>query len=268
MRDSEGPQIPSDVFMELASDTRCNILKMLHDKPAHASNIVKTLKLTKQDTHRNTSRLTEAGIIRKNSDGLFSLTEYGRLVVEQIQYYQFLYKYKKFFEDHTCDLPLKFKQRLGVFNNCELVTKVTNVQQRIKKIESEAKNHIKLIVSQAWEDEGKTLLERVKNGVKISTIFGFDSVMPDEIVENIQKKLTGFIQKGDLEQKIVDGNVKISLFIADQDAAVMFPNQKGEIDMNTVFVGRDPEFYEWCNDYFEHLWNMAKPIVKGRTKFY
>jgi len=266
--DSSEADLPDGLFMELASETRCKILLMLKEKPTRTSKLAKDLKLTVQETHRNTSRLVETGIIRKDSEGLFSLTEYGKLIVEQIPYYQFLYKYKKFFEDHSSDLPLKFKQRLGVFNNCELVTKVTNVQQRIKKIESEAKDHIKLIVSQAWEDEGKTLLDRVKNGVKISTIFGFDSVMPDEIVENIQKKLTSFIQKGDLEQKIADGNVKISLFIADKQAAVMFPNQKGEVDMNTVFVGRDPEFYEWCNDYFEYLWNIAKPIVKGRTKFY
>jgi predicted transcriptional regulator len=112
------------------------------------------------------------------------------------------------------------------------------------------------------------LLDRAKDGVKISTIFGFDSVMPDEIAENIQKKLTSFIQKGTLEQKIVDENVKISLYIVDRQAAVMFPNQKGEVDMNTLFVGKDDEFYEWCLDYFNHLWSVAKPIVKGKTKFY
>lgn len=260
--------LPSSLFMELASETRCTILMTLKEKPTRTNKLAKDLKLTVQETHRNTSRLIETGIIRKDSEGLFFLTEYGKLIVEQIQYYQFLFKHKEFFDEHTCDLPLKFKQRLGVLNNCELITKVTNVQQKIKKIESEAKDHIKLIVSQAWEDEGKTLLDRVKNGVKISTIFGFDSIMPDEIVENIQKKLTSFIQKGSLEQKIVDGNVKISLFITDKQAAVMFPNQKGEVDMSTLFVGKNSEFYEWCNDYFEYLWNTAKPIVKGRTKFY
>lgn len=268
MRDSEVGQIPSEIFMELASDTRCDILEMLYHKPVHASDIVNTLNLTKQDTHRNTSRLADAEIIRKDSEGLFSLTEYGKLIVEQIQYYTFLYKNRQFFEDHICNLPLKFRQRIGVLNTCELITKVTNVQQRIKKIESEAKDHIKLIVSQAWEDEGKTLLDRIKNGVKISTIFGFESVMPDEIVENIQKKLMHFIQKGSLEQKIIDGNVKISLYIADKQAAVIFPNKKGEVDLNTLFVGKDSEFYEWCEDYFEFLWNTAKPIVKGKTKFY
>ena len=167
-----------------------------------------------------------------------------------------------------CDLPSKFKQRLGSLQNCQLITKVTNVQQKLKKMESEAECEIKLIVSQAWEDEGKILLDRVKKGVKISSIFGYDSIMPDEIAENIQKKLISYIKKGVLEQKIVEGNVKISLYIADKKAAVMFPNKKGEVDMNTLFFGEDPEFYNWCLDYFDYLWNMAKSIVKGKTKFY
>lgn len=260
--------LPADLFMELASETRCAILLILKEKPTRTNKLAKDLSLSVQETHRNTSRLTDTGIIRKDSEGLFSLTEYGRLIVEQIEYYQFLYKRKKFFDDHACDLPPKFRQRLGVFYNCELITKVTNVQQRLKKMESTAKDHIRLIVSQAWEDEGKILLDRAKNGVKISTIFGFDSVMPDEIAENIQKKLTVFIQKGVLEQKIVDGNVKISLYITDKEAAVMFPDQKGEVDMSSLFVGKDAQFYEWCLDYFEYLWNIAKPIVKGKTKFY
>ena len=265
---SSDANLPADLFMELASETRCAILLMLKEKPTRTNKMAKDLRLSVQETHRNTSRLVEAKIITKDSEGMFSLTEYGKIIVEQIRFYQFLFKHQKFFEDHTCDLPSKFMQRLGVFQNCELVTKVTNVQQRLKKMESGAQDHIRLIVSQAWEDEGKILLDRAKKGIKISTIFSFDSVMPDEIVENIQKKLTSFIQKGILEQKIADENARISLYIADKQAAVMFPNKKGEVDMSTLFVGQDTEFYEWCRDYFEYACSTAKVIVKGKTKFY
>jgi hypothetical protein len=45
---------------------------------------------------------------------------------------------------------------------------------------------------------------------------------PNEITENIQKNLTSYIPKGFLEQKIVDGNVDISLFIADDQAFSLF----------------------------------------------
>ncbi len=268
MEDPKGSSLPTEIFMELASDTRCEILLMLKEKPTRTNKMAKDLNLTKQETHRNTSRLTETGLIKKDSEGLFSLTEYGQLIVEQIQYYQFLFKYRKFFEDHKCDLPPKFQQRLGALHNCELISKVTNVQQRIKKMESEAKEKIQIIVSQAWEEEGKTLLDKLKNGVKVSSIFGFDSVMPDEIAENLQKKITLYVQKGTLDQKIVDENVKVAVYIADKQAAVMFPNQKGEMDMDTLFVGKDPEFYEWCSDYFDYLSEHAKPLIKGRTKLY
>lgn len=258
----------SDLFMELASGTRCSILQMLKEKPARTNKLAKDLGLTVQETHRNTSRLADAGIITKDTEGMFLLTEFGRLVVEQVGYYQFLQKHRGFFEDHACDLPPKFRQRLAAFRDCQLVTKVTNVQQALKKMESGAGSQIRLIVSQAWEDEGKVLLDRAKNGVKIWTIFGFESTMPDEIVEKIQKKLTSYVQKGVLEQKIVDGSVKVAVYVADKKSAVMFPNKKGEIDMNTMFVGETEEFYEWCIDYFQYMWAIAKPIVKGRTKFY
>lgn len=266
--DSSELTLPADLFMELASETRCEILLILKKSPTRTNKLAKDLHLSVQETHRNTSRLTETGLIQKDHEGMFSLTEYGTLVVEQLGYYQFLYKHKKFFEDHTCDLPSKFKQRLGSLQNCQLITKVTNVQQKIKKMESEAEDQIKLIVSQAWEDEGKILLDRVKKDVKVSGIFGYDSIMPDEIAEHIQKKLIVYIQKGVFEQKIVEGSVKVSLYIADKKAAVMFPNKKGEIEMDTLFFGEDPVFYNWCLDYFEYLWNIAKPIVKGKTKFY
>ncbi|MDE1861915.1 MAG: helix-turn-helix domain-containing protein [Thaumarchaeota archaeon] len=268
MGNSEVSPFPSEVFAELASDTRCSILHMLLEKPTRTNKLAKDLGLTVQETHRNTARLVEAGLIRKDPEGFFLLTEYGRLAAEQIPYYQFLLKHKKFFDDHVCDLPPKFKQRLGALRDCDLVTKVTNVQQRIKKMESEAEEKIQLIVSQAWEEEGRTLLDRLKKGVKVSTIFGFDSVMPDEIAENLQKKITSFIPKGTLEQKMVEGSLKIAVYIADRKAAVIFPNQKGEIDMSTLFFGKEQEFYGWCRDYFDYLSEKAKPMVKGRTKLY
>jgi predicted transcriptional regulator len=62
--------------------------------------------------------------------------------------------------------------------------------------------------------------------------------------------------------------VNIGLYIADDShAAVMFPNSKGEIDMNTMFVGEDRMFSEWCSDYFNSIWEMSsKPINLNKMK--
>jgi hypothetical protein len=40
-------------------------------------------------------------------------------------------------------------------------------------------------------------------------------------------------------------------------AAVMFPNQRGEIEMNALFIGSDSAFYEWGSDLFDYYWSQA-----------
>jgi hypothetical protein len=40
----------------------------------------------------------------------------------------------------------------------------------------------------------------------------------------------------------------------EKQAAVMFPNQKGETDMNMIFSSTDKLFHEWCLDYFRYRW--------------
>jgi hypothetical protein len=47
-----------------------------------------------------------------------------------------------------------------------------------------------------------------------------------------------------VQNKIVE-KVDVALYIAEgQAAAVMFPNTRGEIDMNAVFIGNDLSFCE------------------------
>jgi predicted transcriptional regulator len=55
--------------------------------------------------------------------------------------------------------------------------------------------------------------------------------------------------------------------VDDSQAAVMFPNSKGEVDMHTMFVGEDPAFCEWCSDYFNFIWeSSSKPINPNKMK--
>jgi predicted transcriptional regulator len=62
--------------------------------------------------------------------------------------------------------------------------------------------------------------------------------------------------------------LNIGLYIADDSqAAVMFPNTKGEIDMNAIFVGEDSTFCDWCSDYFNFMWEMSsKPINPSKIR--
>jgi predicted transcriptional regulator len=259
MGDSEGSQLPSDIFMELASDTRYEILKMLDDKPAHATKIASALKLTKQDTHRNTARLTEIGLIKKNAEGFFLLTEFGKAISSQFPYFQFLNKHKEFFENYTLgNIPEKFIHRLGELENSKQVSSVAEILVRLKKMESRTKNQFKLMATQGFSDEAKTIVDLIKKGVKTQVLIGKNTVLPREALEgiNIEKmmKSENFLQR-QIEK------IEVALYITDEDCAVMFPNRRGEINMNKMFVGNDNRAREWCDDVFDHYWKFSKPVT-------
>jgi predicted transcriptional regulator len=259
MDDSEESQVPSGIFMELASDTRYEILKMLHDKPSHATKIATTIKLTKQETHRNTARLTEAGLIKKEADGLFSLTEFGKAISSQFPYFQFLNKNKEFFENRTLgNVPEKFIHRLGELENTEQVRSVAEVLVRLRKMESRTKNQSKLMTTQGFSDEGKIIVDSIKKGVKIQTLIGKNTIIPRELLEDIN--LEDLMQKENFLQRRIE-KIEVAIYITDEGCAVMFPNRKGEINMNDMFVGNDNRVREWCDDVFEHYWKFSKPLT-------
>ena len=125
----------SDIFLELASETRCQILSILSTKPHRSTDISKKINTSIQETHRNTARMIEAGLLVKDSDGLFNLTEYGKIITNQISYFEFLRNNKTFFEEHIVGkIPQKFIQRIGSLKNCQIVSSVTKVLERLKKI--------------------------------------------------------------------------------------------------------------------------------------
>ncbi len=108
--------------MELAGESRYAILQMLEEQKRKSAQLEKELNLTIQETHRNTARLADAGLIKKDSDAFFSLTTYGRIMVSQLGTFGFLNKYNEYFGEHfPSDLTSKFLQRIGNLSNCELI---------------------------------------------------------------------------------------------------------------------------------------------------
>jgi predicted transcriptional regulator len=86
----------SELFMELASETRFSILTSLNNKPAKLSSLSRELGTTTvQDVYRNLNRLMREGLV-KRADGVFDVTEYGKVVMKQVPDFMIMKKYRKF----------------------------------------------------------------------------------------------------------------------------------------------------------------------------
>lgn len=255
------------LFFELAGDLRLSMLTRLAARDMRLSQLSSELGATMQEAHRNMTRLIEAGLVSKGREGELVLTAYGRTVVSLVPTYDFLYRNKEFFIDHSLgDLPAKFVQRLGAFSGCEVVHGVMAILQRWKELYSDSDKFVKEIMAQVPLDLIETITGRVEKGVKFSYIFAANAVVPKGRTQLLQKVgWRNFISKGLVERRMMP-DVKVMAIFNEKQGCVMFPNQKGEPDLNVMFFGQSREFLEWCSDFFDHQWQAAGTFDESKLK--
>jgi predicted transcriptional regulator len=242
-------------FFELASEQRLAIIFRLNEKSAKISQLAKDLGITMQEAHRNVNRLQDAGLIEKDPEGIFSLTTFGNTIIKQIPTFNYLSKHKEYFSEHVLgELPIKFIMRLGALDRCEYIKGVVAILERWKDIYREAEQYIYEIVPQVPIDLIEPAVNRVKAGVKYSYVLPEDVIIPKGR-KDLLKKLghSELLNKGAIERRMVE-TVKVAVILNEKQAAVLFPTQKGETDMNMMFYSLDSVFHEWCLDYFRYRW--------------
>jgi predicted transcriptional regulator len=257
----------SQIFVELAGELRRQMMIKLNQKGLRLSDLVKELDATMQEAHRNINRLIDIGLIEKDSDGLLSLTTYGKIILKQIPTFAFLTEHKEYFEEHTLgDLPMKFIQRMGALYKCEIVNGVVRVLEMWKSIYNDANEYIYEIMAQVPLDLIEPLVEKINNGVKFSYIFAQDVVVPKGRSELLHKLgWRDLMSKGLVERKMAD-KVQVMTVLNEKEASVLFPNLKGEADLNTMFYSDDPLFHEWCLDYFRYKWYGSDIFDETKVK--
>jgi predicted transcriptional regulator len=267
MSDQEPNEGVGSLFFELAGDLRLLMLTMLNQKNYRLSQLATELNATMQEAHRNMTRLIEAGLVAKGREGELMLTVYGKTVVMLMPSYDFLYRNKEFFLDHSLgDLPPKFIQRLGTFQSCEIVHGVMAILQRWKNLYSESEQYIKEIMAQVPLDLIETVSSRVEKGVRFSYIFAANAVVPKGRAQILQKVgWRNFISTGLVERRMLP-DVKVMTIFNEKQGCVLFPNMRGEADLNTMFYGEDKEFLEWCSDLFAYQWEKAEPFDESKLK--
>lgn len=265
MSDQEPNEGVGSLFFELAGDLRLAMLSRLEQKPYRLSQLASELDATMQEAHRNMTRLVGSGLVSKDREGELVLTAYGRTVVAIIPSHDFLYRNKEFFMDHSLgDLPLKFIQRMGAFQKCEVVRGVMAILQRWKNLYLESDRYIREIMAQVPLDVIETVSGRIEQGVKFSYIFASNSVIPKGRTQLLQKVgWRNFISKGQVERRMLP-EVRVMTIFNENQGCVVFPDMKGEPDLNVMFHGRDAEFLEWCSDLFSYQWEKAETFDESR----
>ena len=254
-------------FFELGSAQRLAILYKIAEVKCNLARLSKDLGCTMPEVRRNIIRLTNSGMVDRESNGTFFLTTFGKTILEQIPTLDFLSRNKDYFSDHTFSaLPLKFIRRIGSLTNSKLVSGLVSVDERLNDIYNRSQEYVYAMIPEVPIDLIESIVARLK---KIENKnFRFSYILPAHAtVPKRRKQLLeslGFeelLKKGTVERKMVN-SVLIGVVLNDEQGCVMFPrihkNDKIEIDMNSMFYGDDPDFHEWCLDYYRYLWHNAR----------
>ncbi len=258
------------IFVELASSQRLSIIFMISScQRLRLSTLAKSLNLTIQEVHRNTNRLLDAGLIEKNSEGVFFLTTFGNAITRQFSIFDFLSSNKGYFSDHNVgNIPMKFVQRIGALNGGNLVSGIVSIIESWKRLYEESREYIYGILPQIPLELIQAVIPKVKNeGVKFNYILPKNAMVPK--IRNDLQKSTGYselLKQGIIERRMID-KMEVAVVLNEKQATVMFPTLKGEVDMNHMFSSKgtkshndDGLFHEWCVDFFRHSWYNSKPF--------
>ena len=271
--DTEKLEAATMQFVELSNDLRINmLLGILKNGTGKISDIAKKHSVPVQEVARNFKRMTEAGLVKKNSEGEYKLTRVGEFACYTIPSFMFISNNQNYFKFHNFGyVPIKFVQRLGALVDTELIHGTPRVLDRWKSIYGNATKKINIISSELFDAEFVDMItEKLKENseLKVSYIMSTDIIMPkqrkDDLLERGMHKL---ISEKKIERKMLK-KIRTILVANENEAMVMFPSIDGKSDMRDAFYGTDPHFIEWCEDYFEDSLKKSESFSEKHIKYF
>lgn len=244
----------SALLFALATEDRLTLLAEVSRQKQRLTALSRVIQASAQECSRHLTRLTNSGLIRRDSSGLFEPTPLGKSVLSFLPGIRFLSKQKSYFLAHDLSsLPPSFVERIGELGGGVYVNHVSQVLDHIKRTISEAKEYVWLIADQP-----------IVPGPSIGSSFPSKTIAVRLITEQPIRREDLAEARPGLPERIelaTSPDVRIAMAINERIAGVCFPGLDGQIDFGAGFAGTGSEFLTWCNDLFGQYWAKSRKLA-------
>ncbi|MCW4034820.1 MAG: hypothetical protein NWF03_05600, partial [Candidatus Bathyarchaeota archaeon] len=217
------------LFFELASENRLCILQELQTQNLKMNDIARRLDVTATEAFRQLQRLSEAMLVQKQPDGTFTVTGYGKLVLQLSSSYEFVSKNREYFLAHDVwSIPTQFIHRLGELSGAQLILDAMDNINKGEKMFIAAEQYAWGIAEGRIPELMNPIMdEKISKGLKIRMI--------------IEEKLLAKVPPIKISNVEIRGVKKIpAIMAATEKAATMcFRFNNGRLDYGG-FYGNDP----------------------------
>ena len=236
------------LFFELASENRLTILHMLNGDSLKMQEIANRLDVTATEVFRQLQRLTDVSLVKRQPDGSFTITMYGRLALHLSSSHGFISKHREYFLEHDIwTIPVPFINRLGELKETTLMMDTIASVNKSIQIFVEAEEY-------AWglseKGSGPDYLDplmdqRIEEGLTLKLLVP-ETILADVLSQNFSKNIE---VRGFKECPAV-------IVLNEKEAMVFFKFTGGRLDY-AGFYGDDPAFLNWAHDLFMYYWDRG-----------
>jgi predicted transcriptional regulator len=241
----------SELLFTLASADRLALLSSINNERQRLTNLSKVINASAQECSRHLSRLTDAGLIKKDSESLYYITPLGSGILHLLPGLKFLLANRNYFRSHDLSfLPQSFLERIGELAEGEYVEHFSQILDRIKTTITTGREYVWLISDQpivVGNAPGVSFHSK-----ELPARFIFESSVDRKTLDEIAKALPNS------KIAILD-DIRLAMGINEKVAGVIFPKEDGgEIDFGGGFYSEETAFHNWCTDLFDFYWKRAK----------
>ncbi len=248
-----------DVLFEVSNEDRHGILHRLEEEPCNVTKIAKGQGLSLPETSRHVSRLCEVGLTRKEPEGLYPLTPYGKLVLKQLRELEFTTRYREYFTNHSmAGIPSEFVKRIGDLSGSAFTDNILEFFRQIEHVIKQAEEYVWLLVDQFPMNHLSLIVEAIDRGVQFRILEprnraldpDLEAMASEESDAIVRSKITPLVQ-----QRMMD-DVNVYLYLSENNCASSFPTLKGDNEYRG-FKSTDETSLKWCKELFLHYWDEA-----------
>ena len=252
-----------DVLFEVSNEIRHKILLSLEERAKNITELSKIFHMSFPEISRHISRLGEVRLTRKDLDGLYRLTPFGKVVIKQLRELSFTSRHREYFASHSlANLPLDFIRRVGDLNESTFTASIMDFLYNIEAIIKGGEEYVWFLVDQYPVTTLSSIVEALGRGVEFRTIEPENQISgphlilqaPDEAQALSRVRSTPL-----LEQRTAD-RVDVIVYLSEKRCALAFPDINEEFDY-LGFTATDERALKWCRDLFLYYWEDAEPKV-------
>jgi predicted transcriptional regulator len=253
----------AELLFILASVDRLTLLSEIAIESRRLSQLTTKLSATPQETSKHLTRLRNAKLIEKDSEGFFGLTAFGKIIVSLVPSIRFLTKNREYFLSHDISsLPLEFIERIGELQESGYAGRVGSILAHTQQVVQGAEKYIWLMADHPLGGE-----EYVTKSGKLesSTTVTWRIIIPaGGSIDWTRLRASAGIHKDRIEYHLIEdpNDINAGIALNEKVAGLTFPDTTGKLDFNSGFGSSDPIFRTWCQDLFEFHWNKAGKKVR------